>query len=80
MNVAKIVKLKDDETVLRVVRNYWIVSAAWALASSSRGRGLLLLPLFSNGWPGVGALPTLNAAVCFIGLRATVVWQWTFSS
>lgn len=78
MNVAKIVRLKDDEQVLRVVRNYWIVYlASWAFAFLLAAVAFFfMLPLFKAGWWGIGAFALLNAAGVLIALRTYVVWRW----
>lgn len=78
MNVAKIIKLRDDENVLRVVRNFWIVYApAWTAAFFFIAAAFFfMLPLFSGGWPGVGVFAALNAVGVFVGLRTLAVWHW----
>ncbi len=78
MNVAKIVRLKDDEQVLRVVRNYWIVYLpAWTLAFLVVAAAFFfMLPLFKAGGWGIGAFAVLNAVGAFVALRTYVVWRW----
>lgn len=78
MNVSKIVKLKDDERVLRVVRNYWIVYApAWTAGFACVAAAFfLMLPLFSLGWGGIGVFAALNAVGLLVAARATMVWYW----
>ncbi|MEY4744451.1 MAG: hypothetical protein RL272_396 [Candidatus Parcubacteria bacterium] len=78
MNVPKIVRLKDDEKVLRVVRNYWIVYApSWALGFLCIAAAFFfMLPLFKLGWFGLGAFCALNAAGLLIAARTYMVWRW----
>lgn len=78
MNVSKIVRLKDDEKVLRVVRNYGLVYApsalfAFLLVAASF---FFMLPLFKAGWWGLGAFAALNVIGLFIALRTAMVWHW----
>lgn len=78
MNVAKVIRLKDGEQVLRVVRNYWIVYAAPAAFAAAlvAGAFFFMLPLFKAGRWGLAAFCALNAVGLYVGLRAAWVWHW----
>lgn len=78
MNVAKIVKLKDDERVLRVVRNHWIIHLpGWTFGFLLMALAFfLMMPLFTNGLGGVIAFGLLNFVGLVIVLRTFVVWHW----
>jgi membrane protein YdbS with pleckstrin-like domain len=78
MNVAKIVKLKDDERVLRVVRNHWIVYLpGWAGGFLLMATAFfLMMPLFTSGTGGVVAFALLNAIGLLVAVRTLVVWHW----
>lgn len=78
MNVAKVIKLKDDERVLRVVRNFWLVYAAPFILAFLfvAGAFFFMLPLFKAGLWGLVAFAALNAIGLLIALRAGWVWYW----
>ncbi|HTK05382.1 MAG TPA: PH domain-containing protein [Candidatus Eisenbacteria bacterium] len=78
MNVSKVIKLKDDEKVLRVVRNYGVVYApaalfAFLLVAVSF---FFMLPLFKAGWWGLAVFALLNVVGLFVALRTAMVWHW----
>ena len=78
MNVGRVIKLKDDERVLRVVRNFWIVYATrFALAFLLvAGAFFFMLPLFKAGRWGLAGFAALNAIGLLIALRTGWVWHW----
>lgn len=78
MNVTKIVKLKDDERVLRVVRNHWIVYLlGWTFGFLLIALAFfLMMPLFTSGIGGVVTFGILNLIGAVIVARTFVVWHW----
>ena len=78
MNVSKVIRLKDGEQVLRVVRNFWVVYAApFAFAFLLVAAAFFfMLPLFKAGVWGVAGFAALNAVGFFFALRAGWVWYW----
>jgi len=78
MNVSKIIKLKDDEKVMRVVRNYGIVYAPSVVISFLlvATAFFFMLPLFKAGWWGLAVFAVLNLVGLVIALRTAMVWHW----
>ncbi len=78
MNVAKIIKLKNNEEVLSVVRNHPLTYMGhWLLAFAFvAGAFFLMLPLFSAGWRGLAGFALLNVIGLYIAARTFVAWHW----
>ncbi|HTM68774.1 MAG TPA: PH domain-containing protein [Candidatus Binatia bacterium] len=78
MDAAKVIRLKDDEKVLCVVRNYWLVYSAPALGAVLllTAAYFFMLPLFKFGRWGVAGFALLNVIGLFIAARAAWVWHW----
>jgi hypothetical protein len=78
MNVAKIIKLKDHEQVLAVVRNHPLTYAGhWVLAFLFVAAAFfLMLPLFAAGWRGLAGFALLNVIGLYIAARTFVAWHW----
>jgi hypothetical protein len=78
MNVSKVILLKDDEQVLRIVRNYWLVhlpqlALSFLLVAAAL---FLMLPLMSLGWAGLAIFGTAIAAGAYYGARTVIIWYW----
>jgi uncharacterized membrane protein YdbT with pleckstrin-like domain len=78
MDVARVIKLKDGERIIRVVRSYWavhlpglIVGAALTIVPF-----FFMFPLFQVGWPGMVGFVFFVAVGLWYGLRALVIWYW----
>ncbi len=78
MNVGRVIKLKDDEKVLRVVRNHWITYAfRWVLAFLFIAAPFFfMLPLFSLGAGGLAAFAASALVGLALGVRTFVLWFW----
>jgi|GEM_PF-936380 uncharacterized membrane protein YdbT with pleckstrin-like domain len=78
MNINKLIHLKDDEQVLHVVRNYWLVYLppfllGFLLIAAAL---FLMLPLFSLGLPGLVLFFTSVLVGIYYGVRTLVIWYW----
>ena len=78
MNVSKLVHLKDDEKILRIVRNYWLVYLpqiilGFVLIAAAL---FLMLPLLHYGWPGVILLFAAVAMGLYYFFRTAIIWYW----
>lgn len=78
MNISKIIHLKDDETVLRVARNSWLVHAprlalGFLLVVSAF---FLMYPLLRFGYVGLGVFLVSVLAGTLVGCQALVFWYW----
>jgi uncharacterized membrane protein YdbT with pleckstrin-like domain len=78
MNVSNIIHLKDDEQVLRVVRNYWLIYVpqlilGFLLIAAAL---FLMLPLMSLGWYGLAIMVVAIAIGSYYGTRTLVIWYW----
>jgi len=78
MNVAKIIKLKEQERIITVVRNHWLVSlGGWIAAFLFVAAAFfLMLPLFKAGWQGLAGFALLNGIGLFVAARTFVAWHW----
>lgn len=78
MDVAKIILLKDDERVLRIVRNYWLVYLPQLVLSFLLIAAVLflLLPLMSLGWAGLVIVLAALAMGAYYGARTLIIWYW----
>lgn len=78
MNVSKIILIKDDEQVHRIVRNYWLVYLPQLTLSFLliAGSLFLMLPLMSLGWLGLAILLVADAVGLYYGARTIVIWYW----
>ena len=78
MNIKNVVKLKEGETVIRVVRNSWIAYffpsflAFFLIAAPF----FFMIPLFSLQTLGVSVFLFSIAAGSIYGLRVFVSWYW----
>lgn len=78
MKVESVIKLKEDEKVLRVVRSYWLVQMprfafAFVLVAAPF---FFMLPLFSAGKIGFAIFVISVLAGCLYGLRLAYLWFW----
>lgn len=78
MFVSAVVKLKDDEQVLRVVRNHWIAMAPGAVVASLfvAAPFFFMLPLFSAGTRGFVGFAAFLAVGLLLTARVFYVWYW----
>jgi len=78
MNVDAIVRLKEGERVLRVVRQSWVAHAIQIVVSSLliAAPFFFMVPLFAMGIPGaVGFVVTVMLGVAYAA-RSFHVWYW----
>lgn len=78
MNVGKVILVKDDEQVLRVVRNYWLVYLpqlvlGFLLIAAAL---FLMLPLLSLGLAGLVIMLAAILIGAYYGTRTLVIWYW----
>lgn len=78
MNVRGVVKMKEGERVLRIVRQYWIVyllsaTVAFILIASPF---FFMVPLLSLGKSGVFAFALSFIVGMLYGFRQFYVWYW----
>ncbi len=78
MNIENVIKLKDDEKVLRIVRGYWLVQTPRALLAFSAVAVpfFLMYPLFSAGRWGVAGFVVSVFAGTVYALRLLYLWFW----
>lgn len=78
MNIESVIKLKDDEKVLRVVRGYWLVQmprAALAFLLFALPF-FFVFPLFSRGRWGIGVFAFSVLVGTLYALRLLYLWFW----
>lgn len=81
MNTKSIVKLKDGETVVRIVRNFWLTYVgpflfAFLLFAAPF---FLMIPLFKMGSWGLGVFVVSLVAGLLVALRQAIIWYWNAS-
>lgn len=78
MNVSRVIRLKDDEKVLRVVRNHWVTHVGGALLGSALFAApfFFMVPLFALGVPGLLIFAACALLGALIAARTVVVWYW----
>jgi len=78
MNVTRVIKLRDGESVAAIVRNHWL-SYAWSFFLAAFFIALpffLMIPLFRYGNLGFGLFGLLVTVGLIVGIRTTHVWYW----
>jgi membrane protein YdbS with pleckstrin-like domain len=78
MNVARVIKLRDGESVSAVIRNHWLVHAGNFLLSFLLIAlpFFLMVPLFRFGWLGMAVFVSMALAGLIVGWRTAFVWYW----
>ncbi len=78
MNVAKVIRIKDGEGVVRVIRRYWLTALPQALLAAALVYApfFFMVPLLSMGTWGLVVLGTCVTAGFLYAVRAAVIWRW----
>jgi hypothetical protein len=76
MNVANVIKLKEGETVVRLVRNFWLVYLGQLLFASLliAAPFFLMIPLFAMGTWGLGIFAVCILAGALLAVRTAILW------
>jgi uncharacterized membrane protein YdbT with pleckstrin-like domain len=78
MNVSRVITLRKDEKIVRVIRSFWLAHLLRVLlgATLMTLAFFFMMPLFRFGWPGVVGFLLLVSLGGLYSLRALVVWYW----